>query len=78
VKLVDVINQELADDYFSKHPLQKMISKTTNLTHFRMKETLCYLSRNNLRPSVEGLLWALCRGNDKQILGKLYKRFVFK
>ena len=76
--LVDGINQELANDYFNKHPVQRMIFKTTNLTHFRLKEALYCLSKNNLRPLVEGLLWALCRGDDKQILEKLYKRFVFK
>jgi hypothetical protein len=77
VKLVDEVNQDLADDYFNKHPIQRMIFKTTNLTHFRLKETLYCLSKNNLRPLVEGLLWALCRGDDKLLIGKIYKKIVF-
>jgi hypothetical protein len=77
VKLVDEVNQDLADDYFSKHPIQRMIFKTTNLTHFRLKETLFCLSKNNLRPLVEGLLWALCRGDDKLLIGKIYKKTVY-
>ena len=77
VNLVDGINRELANDYFNKHPVQGMILKTTNLTHFRLKETLLSLSSENIRPVVEGLLWSLCRGNDNSIIGKIYKKLVY-
>jgi radical SAM superfamily enzyme YgiQ (UPF0313 family) len=75
--LVDDINGELANDYFSKHPIQSLMYKTTNLTHFRLKETLLSLSLKNIRPVVEGLLWTLCRGNDNSIIGKIYKKLVY-
>ncbi len=76
VNLVDDVNRDLADDYFSKHPIQRMIYKTTNLTHFRIKETLVSLNKQNIRPLLEGLLWALSRGEDRAILGRIYKRIV--
>ncbi|MEE9604943.1 MAG: hypothetical protein V3V70_05150 [Candidatus Scalindua sp.] len=77
VELVEIINQKIADDYFSKHPIQSVMFKTTNLTHFRLKETFLSLSSKNLRPIAEGLLWALCKGNDNSIIGKIYKKLVY-
>lgn len=77
LKLMDKINRELAEDYFHKHPIQELIFKNTNLTHFRLKETLISLSPKNIRPLVEGILWAICRGNDNSIAGKVYKKMVY-
>ena len=74
IKLVDGINRELAEDYFGKHRMQWLISK---YNHFRLKETLISLSLNNVRPLFEGLLWTLCGGDEKSVIGKAYKRFVY-
>lgn len=80
IKLINEINQKLADDYFNKHRLQWLIFNYTNFTHFKLKETLLSLFHypfNNIRPLVEGLLWALCRGNDNSAIGKLYRKIVY-
>jgi hypothetical protein len=67
----------LAAEYFGKHPFQYGIGKLTNFDHIRERETLADISHGNLRPMLEGLLWALCRGNDDSILGRIYKRMVY-
>lgn len=77
VSLVNGINRNLTKHYFIKHPLQYLIYKCSNLTHFKLRESVVPLSINNSRPFVEGLLWALCRGNDDTLIGKLYKRIVY-
>jgi len=77
IKLVDGINRELAEDYFGKHRMQWLISKYTNLYHFRLKETIISASAKNILPLLEGLLWALCRGNEELVIGKVYKKIVY-
>ena len=77
VKLVDVINQELSENYIKKHRVQQLISKYTNLYHFRLKETIFSASAKNILPILEGLLWALCRGDEETVTGKVYKRIVY-
>ena len=77
LKLVDGINRELAEDYFNKHRVQQLISKYTNLYHFRLKETVTSISVKNTLPLLEGLLWALCKGNEESVIGKVYKKIVY-
>lgn len=72
------INKELHDDYYSKHKMQYLLKKYTNLTHFRFNETVSNFSPKNTRCVFEGLLWVLCRGNDESPLGRFYKKFVYK
>ena len=78
VRLVNGINRNLTKQYYIKHPLQYLIYKCSNLTHFRLKETILALSINNIRPFIEGLLWALCKGDGESLFGKLYKRIVYR
>jgi len=54
--LIDSVNKELEENYYKKHLFQYLISKHTNLFHFRWKETLTSISKDNLRSIVEGLL----------------------
>ena len=77
VKLVDGINRELAEDYFSKHRMQLLISKYTKLYHFRLKETLLLLSINSVRSLYEGFLWVLSGGDERSVIGKVYRRVVY-
>lgn len=77
IDLVDKINQELYEDYFSKHRIHNYFEKTGNLSHFRLKESLLSINARNLRPAVEGLLWALCGGQEDSSLGRLYKKLVY-
>jgi len=77
IKLVDGINRELAEDYYKRHRLQRWISKYTNFYHFRLKETIISFSAKNILPLLEGLLWVLCRGNEKSVVGKVFKKIVY-
>jgi len=77
LKLVDGINKELSENYIKKHRVQQLISKYTNLYHFRLKETIFSASAKNILPILEGLLWALCRGDEETVTGKVYKRIVY-
>lgn len=77
ISLVNEINRELAEHYFLKHPLQYLIYRYSNLTHFRLKETILSLSINNIRPFMEGMLWAISKGDEEKLLGMLYKKIVY-
>lgn len=77
IRIVDALNKDLADEYNRKHPAHNTLRKYTNLSHIRWRGTFELLVPNGIRPFVEALLWALCRGNENSRLGRLYRRMVY-
>jgi|TARA_B100001964_G_scaffold165035_1_gene181230 hypothetical protein len=55
----------------------------TGIAGIRLRENLCLkiskfsASARNTLPILEGLLWALCRGDEESVSGKVYKRIVY-
>ena len=78
IGLVEGVNNELKDDYYCMHKFQHILQKTGNLNHFRFKESFLSMNFKNIRPALEGLLWAMSRGDEDSKLGKIYKRLVYK
>jgi radical SAM superfamily enzyme YgiQ (UPF0313 family) len=78
IELIDKINGELEKQYYMKHPFQRIISKYTNLYHFRWKETFKSILSNNNQSLLEGLLWTLSRGGTKTFYTRIYKRLVYR
>ena len=79
LKLVNGVNLALHDDYYDKHKLQYLINKTTNLTHFRFNDSFSSkISDRKIKAIFEGLLWVICRGNEENYLGSIYKNMIYK
>lgn len=77
IRIVDALNKELADEYNKKHPVHDILRSYTNLSHIRWGETFKHLFPNGVRPCIEALLWALCRGDENSNLGRVYKKMVY-
>jgi len=77
IEVVDALNNDLANEYNAKHPVHNILRKYTNLPHIRWGESFEHLSLDGVRPFIEALLWALCRGNDNSGLGRIYRKMVY-
>ena len=77
VRTVEEIEVNVNTDYDRKHIFYRFVYVISNLTHFNFLETLRLSDIKSIRAILEGLLWALCRGDDTCIIGRLYKLIVY-
>lgn len=76
ISTVNTINRELSETYYRHHRLQGLVKKYTNLTHFRVLETLRRLSFFDFKSYIEGLLWTISEGDEKNPFGRLFRKIV--